>query len=69
MKSRRTVTDSITEDVSAYTSITGDFESEMFAGYPLLDTAAKINIEVCISWKDKEKLMEDLAELLKEYII
>jgi hypothetical protein len=69
MKSRKTVTDSITEDVSAYTSITGDFESEVYAGTPLLDTAAKINIEVCITWKDREKLMKELAELLKEYII
>jgi hypothetical protein len=69
MNNRRTVKDSITGDVSAYTSVTGDFEAEVYAGTPLLDTTAKINIEICITWKDKEKLMKDLTELLKEYVI
>ena len=66
---RRFVNDTITEEVSAWSSITGSFEAETTYGGPL-DTSVNIEIkDLAITWKDREKLMRELADVVKKYVI
>jgi len=60
--------DQITTNVSTWLPITGKFKAQHYPGTPLLDTSVELIIPpLCITWKDREKLMNDLAELLRKY--
>ena len=51
-------------------TVTGKFEAEKFPGSDLLDTNVELEITpFCITWKDKEKLMKELAEIIRKYQI
>jgi hypothetical protein len=62
--------DQITTNVSTWVPITGNFKAEHYPGTPLLDTSVELIIPpLCITWKNRQKLMDDLAELLRKYQI
>jgi hypothetical protein len=51
-------------------TVTGKFEAERFPGSDLLDTSVELEITpFAITWKDKEKLIEELAALIAKYQI
>ena len=69
-ESRKVIKCSLTKDTSVYQSITAKFEAEKFAGYPLADTYVELDIpRFCITWEDKEKMMEELAYVISNYAI
>lgn len=66
---RRKVKDEISVDVSDYHQITGFFETENY-GNGLLDTSVKVQVDgICITWKDRQRMMDELAEVIKRYLI
>lgn len=51
-------------------SVTAKFEAERYPGSPLLDT--HVNLEISpfsITWADREKLVEELKEVIAKYQI
>jgi hypothetical protein len=66
---RRVVASELSEALGNYHEVRGSFEAEIYDG-KALDTRVTIEIpDYWITWDDKEKLMKDLAEVLKKYLI
>ena len=60
--------DTITVDAGPYQSITGHFEAERYPGCDLLDTSVELKMpRVCITWNDRKRFLEELAEVLRKY--
>jgi len=67
---RKVVKVEISEEVSQWHTIKAKCEAERFPGLPLLDTGIELQIpRFTITWDDKDKLMQELAELLRKYQI
>jgi hypothetical protein len=70
MDDRKFVNDEIAIEVSQWNNVTGKFKAEVYPGTPPLDTTALIVIDfLTITWNDRQKFMEELAELVKKYQI
>jgi hypothetical protein len=60
----------ITVEVSQWSSVTGKFKAEHYPGTPLLDTSVELIIPpLCITWKNRQNLMDELSELLRKFQI
>ena len=58
------------EDTGPYHGIEGKFDGISFSNDPILDTNVDLNIPTfAITWKDKESLMKELAEVIRKYAI
>jgi len=69
---RKIATCTLEESPSDYGfgKITGNFDAERYPGCDLLDTGVELEISrFSITWKDKEKLMKELAEVIRKYQI
>lgn len=70
---RKFATETIVEDAEprwGLGQVTATFKAERFPGSPLLDTSVEIKVApFSITWKDKEKLTKELAEVIGRYLI
>jgi hypothetical protein len=65
---RKFVKQKIVRDTGPYMSIVGHFNAERYPGCPLADTNVELDLErFCIHWDQKEKFMDELAELITRY--
>lgn len=70
LEERKFRRETITRDLSAFRSVTGKFEAELYPNTPLLDTLVELDVPAfAITWSNREKLMDDLAALLRKYAI
>jgi len=50
--------------------VTGNFDAERYPGEELLDTGVELEISrFSITWKDKEKLLKELSEVIARFQI
>lgn len=67
---RKIVKITLRQPIGPYNTIEATFEAERFPGCELLDTYVEFNIDrFGITWKDKEKLLEELASVIEKYQI
>jgi hypothetical protein len=60
----------VNTEVSHWLSISGEFDAQRVPGHELLDTTVELKIpKFCITWSEKEKFMNELAELIRKYQI
>lgn len=63
-------TECIRIHLGPYHQLIGDFKAGIYGGPPL-DASASIRLEgdYTIVWKDREKMMQELAAVLRKYFI
>lgn len=65
MSERKFMKDKICTD-----NICGQFEAELYPGCPPLDTSIKLDVhDFAITWRDREKLIKELQEVIEKYKI
>jgi hypothetical protein len=67
----RIVRSQLAEEIGPYHQIKGTFEAEIYPdiGRPL-DTRVTLEVpDYFITWSDKEKLMQELNQVLKKYLL
>ena len=62
------VNDAISQDTSAWHTVKGQFEAEIYDSRGPLDTRVTLEIpDFCISWNNRKEFMEELAALIEKY--
>ncbi len=57
--------------LSPYHELKGIFECSYYPGEELLDTSVELEFDktVCTTWENKQDLIDELAAVLKKYMI